>query len=120
MERAGTGNAIPDAASTLGHLVGEEQATGSSVLLVLFLIYRVQARRLAFAEEIRKINTTLVEQITQRQQKETELRYSEQRAQRYLDVVEVIILALDRGGQCDDDQSERRADARLAGKRDCR
>ena len=67
-------------------------------MLALFLIYRVQARQLAFAEQIRKINTTLVEQIAQRQKKETELRYSEQRAQRYLDVVEVIILTLDRGG----------------------
>ena len=72
---------------------------GLAILLVLYLIYRVQARRLAYAEEIRKINTTLVEQITQRQQKEAELRYSEQRAQRYLDVVEVIILALDGRGR---------------------
>ncbi|MCB1685019.1 MAG: PAS domain-containing protein, partial [Pseudomonadales bacterium] len=70
-----------------------------AVLMVFFAVYRVQARRLAYAEEIRKINTTLVDQINQRQKKETELRLSEQRSQRYLDVVEVIILALDRTGR---------------------
>ena len=69
-----------------------------AVLLVGFLIYRSYARRLDYAAEIHQINETLIREITARQHKEAELERTEQQAQRYLDVVEVIILALDRNG----------------------
>lgn len=71
---------------------------GLIVLLVGFMIYRSYARRLAHAAMIGEINETLVQEITARQRKEAELKRTEQRAQRYLDVVEVILLALDSRG----------------------
>lgn len=68
-------------------------------LLIALLVYRSYARRLAYAAEIHQINETLIREITAREHKEAELERTEQQAQRYLDVVEVMILALDRQGR---------------------
>ncbi len=68
-------------------------------LLVVVVVYRSYARRLAYASEIHQINETLIREITAREHKEAELERTEQQAQRYLDVVEVMILALDRHGR---------------------
>ena len=68
-------------------------------LLTAFMIYRSYARRIAHASEIHQINETLIREITARQHKEAELEQTEQQAQWYLDVVEVMILALDRRGR---------------------
>ena len=70
-----------------------------SILLVLMVVYRSYARRLAFASEIHQINETLIREISAREHKEAELKRTEQQAQRYLDVVEVMILALDKNGR---------------------
>lgn len=69
-----------------------------AVLLFGLIVYRSYARRLAYASEIHQINETLIREISAREYKEAELEHTEQQAQRYLDVVEVMILALDRGG----------------------
>ncbi|MGE0622070.1 MAG: two-component regulator propeller domain-containing protein [Pseudomonadales bacterium] len=71
---------------------------GLMVLLAGFMVYRSYARRLAHAAMVSTINESLVKEITARQRKEAELKRTEQQAQRYLDVVEVILLALDRRG----------------------
>ncbi len=68
-------------------------------LLAAFMVYRSYARRIADASEIHQINETLIREITARQHKEAELERTEQQAQWYLDVVEVMILALDRRGR---------------------
>ena len=67
-------------------------------LLLAVVVYRNYARRLAYASEIHQINETLIREINAREHKEAELERTEQQAQRYLDVVEVMILALDRRG----------------------
>ncbi|MEM8768836.1 MAG: two-component regulator propeller domain-containing protein [Pseudomonadota bacterium] len=69
-----------------------------AILLVGLIFYRAYARRVAHAAEIHQINETLIREIRARQHKEAELERTEQQAQRYLDVVEVMILALDRDG----------------------
>ncbi len=69
-----------------------------AALLAGLIFYRAYARRVAHAAEIHQINETLIREIRARQHKEAELERTEQRAQRYLDVVEVMILALDRDG----------------------
>ncbi len=68
-------------------------------LLVIVVVYRNYSRRIAYASEIHQINETLIREITAREHKEVELERTEQQAQRYLDVVEVMILALDRQGR---------------------
>ncbi|MDH3640632.1 MAG: ATP-binding protein [Gammaproteobacteria bacterium] len=70
-----------------------------AALFVAFLIYRAMARRAAVAEQIHQSNVALRAEIAEREAKEAALAQTRQKAQRYLDVVEVIILALDAEGR---------------------
>ena len=63
-------------------------------LVLLLLVYRAQSRRLAVARQIHDTNLQLRAEIAERQAQERALIRERENAQRYLDIVEVIILAL--------------------------
>jgi PAS domain S-box-containing protein len=67
-------------------------------LVVLLLIYRSYSRRLAVARQIHETNLKLRAEIEERQAQERALIRERANAQRYLDIVEVMILALDTDG----------------------
>jgi PAS domain S-box-containing protein len=68
-------------------------------LLLIALIYRSQARRIAVAAQIHTVNEALRHEISERQSQQRALEIAKERAQTYLDVAEVIILSLDGSGQ---------------------
>ncbi len=65
---------------------------------LLLLVYRAQSRRLAVARQIHNANVQLRGEIEERQAQERALIRERENAQRYLDIVEVMILALDPDG----------------------
>ena len=67
-------------------------------LAMLLLIYRSYSRRLAVARQIHETNLQLRAEIDERQAQERALTRERANAQRYLDIVEVMILALDADG----------------------
>jgi PAS domain S-box-containing protein len=69
-----------------------------TVALLILFAYRIYSVRLARAAELNRVQASLISEITERQVREVELARTRRRAQRYLDVVEVIILALDAQG----------------------
>jgi len=69
-----------------------------ALVLSLYLVWRLHDRKLARVAEMNRVQASLIHEITERQTREAELMRTRRRAQRYLDVVEVIILALDRDG----------------------
>ena len=73
---------------------------GYLVLLfaALLLVYRSYSRRLAVARQIHATNLQLRAEIDERQAQERALLRERANAQRYLDIVEVMILALDADG----------------------
>ncbi len=64
----------------------------------LLLVYRSYSRRLAIAQQIHNTNLQLRTEIAERQAQERALIRERANAQRYLDIVEVMILALDADG----------------------
>ena len=68
------------------------------VLALLWMVYRSQARRLAVAQQIHNTNLQLRAEIEERQAQERALIRERANAQRYLDIVEVMILALGADG----------------------
>ncbi len=76
-------------------------AQASYVLGLLLIVaggFHFQHQRLARSAQLNEIQASLISEITERQVREAELANIRRRAQRYLDVVEVIILALDERG----------------------
>lgn len=69
-----------------------------ALALVVVIGFRIQHQRLARSAELNRVQASLISEITERQVREAELANVRRRAQRYLDVVEVIILALDSRG----------------------
>ncbi len=69
------------------------------LILLIALVYRSQARRAAVALQIQVANEALRHEIAERQEQQRELEVAKERAQRYLDVAEVIILSLDPNGR---------------------
>lgn len=69
-----------------------------AVLLALVMAYRIYSARLARAAHENEMQASLIQAFTEREARERELAITRRRAQRYLDVVEVIILALDKQG----------------------
>jgi PAS domain S-box-containing protein len=67
-------------------------------LALLLLVYRAQSRRLAVAQQIHNTNLQLRAEIQERQAQERALIRERANAQRYLDIVEVMILALGADG----------------------
>ncbi len=67
-------------------------------LALALLAYRAQSRRLAVARQIHNTNLLLRAEIEERQAQERALIRERENAQRYLDIVEVMILALDPEG----------------------
>ena len=67
-------------------------------LALALLAYRTQSRRLAVARQIHSTNLLLRAEIEERQAQERALIRERENAQRYLDIVEVMILALDPEG----------------------
>ena len=67
-------------------------------LAAAMLIYRSQSRRLAIARQINDTNQQLRAEIDERHAQERALIRERANAQRYLDIVEVMILALDTDG----------------------
>lgn len=65
---------------------------------LVLLVYRAQSRRLAVAQQIHNTNVQLRAEIEERQAQERALIRERENAQRYLDIVEVMILALDPDG----------------------
>ena len=65
---------------------------------LLLLVYRSHSRRLAVARQIHETNVQLRAEIDERQAQERALIRERDNAQRYLDIVEVMILALDPDG----------------------
>jgi PAS domain S-box-containing protein len=63
-------------------------------LAALLLVYRAQHRRVAIAKQIHDTNVQLRAEIVERQLQERALSRERANAQRYLDIVEVMILAL--------------------------
>ena len=68
-------------------------------LLTLTLLARAWRRRTAMAKRITEVNESLFSEITERMEKERALEQERATAQRYLDVVEVIMIALDPAGR---------------------
>ncbi len=68
------------------------------LLAALALLYRAQSRRLAIARQIHDTNLQLRAEIAERQLQQRALARERADAQRYLDIVEVMILALDDDG----------------------
>ena len=66
--------------------------------LLALWTYRSWSRKLAVAREIETMNVSLRREMSERQAKEVALKHEQEVAQRYLDVVEVMIIALDRSG----------------------
>jgi PAS domain S-box-containing protein len=67
-------------------------------LAVLALLYRGHARRVAVAAQIQQTNEALRAEMARREEQQRALIIANEQAQRYLDVVEVIILSLDPDG----------------------
>ncbi len=67
-------------------------------LTLMLLVYRAQSRRLAVARQIHNTNLQLRAEIEERHAQERALIRERENAQRYLDIVEVMILALDPDG----------------------
>jgi len=69
-----------------------------AVLALLAMARAGYERRLARAAEHSRMQAALIDEMTERERREQELAVARERAQRYLDVVEVVILALDQDG----------------------
>ncbi|MCZ6890030.1 MAG: ATP-binding protein, partial [Gammaproteobacteria bacterium] len=74
-------------------------AYGLAALFGLLLVYRSVARRVAITRQIRDTNASLRDEIRERQAQELALNAEKENAQRYLDIVEVMILSLDSQGR---------------------
>lgn len=72
---------------------------GVLTFAALALLVRSQARRIAVAAEIHRTNEALRSEMTRREAQQKALVKAKEQAQRYLDVVEVIILSLDEAGK---------------------